>query len=88
MENETQHTLTLCDRSSLTVTGINDVDAFNEQEIIASCDFGELNIKGENLHIEELSIESKLLTVSGKISALIYNEKVTKSSLAKRLFGG
>ncbi|MDE5984775.1 MAG: sporulation protein [Eubacterium sp.] len=88
MENETQHTLTLTDRSELSLTGINDVDAFNEQEIIAVCDTGELVIKGELLHIEELSLESGIMTVKGKITSLSYSEKFTKSSVLKRLFGG
>lgn len=88
MENEAQHTLTLTDRERLCVTGINDVDAFNEDEIIAICDSGELIIKGQLLHIEELSIESRLLSVTGRISSLSYNDKLTQSSLLKRLFGG
>ncbi len=88
MEKETQHTITLTNRANLSVTGINDVDAFNEQEIVAVCDSGELIIKGELLHIEELSIETGLLTVSGKISSLSYSEKFTQTSVLKRLFGG
>lgn len=88
MEKETQHTITLTNRANLSVTGINDVDAFNEQEIVAVCDTGELIIKGELLHIEELSIETGLLTVSGKISSLSYSEKFTRTSVLKRLFGG
>ncbi|HBN39123.1 MAG TPA: sporulation protein [Ruminococcaceae bacterium] len=88
MEKETQHTITLTNRANLSVTGINDVDAFNEQEIVAVCDIGELIIKGELLHIEELSIETGLLTVSGKISSLSYSEKFTQTSVLKRLFGG
>jgi len=88
MENETQHILTLTNREHLSITGIHDVDAFNEEEIIAICDTGELIIKGQLLHIEELSVDSQILTVTGKISSLSYNEKLTQSSLIKRLFGG
>lgn len=58
------------------------------REIVAVCDSGELIIKGELLHIEELSIETGLLTVSGKISSLSYSEKFTQTSVLKRLFGG
>ena len=29
----TGHSLTLCDREKLTLTGVTDVDAFNEEEI-------------------------------------------------------
>ncbi len=88
MENEVQHSLSLVNRERLSVTGVNDVDAFNEQEILVICDCGELNIKGELLHVEELSLESGLLTVSGKISSISYSEKITSSSILKRLFGG
>lgn len=88
MENETQHTLNLVDRQSLTLTGVSDVDAFNEQEITAVCQNSELVIKGEMLHIEELSLDSGVMTVSGKINSLSYGEKFTSGSLIKRLFGG
>lgn len=88
MENAAQHILTLTDRSELSVTGIKDVDAFNDQEIVAVCDTGELLIKGEGLHIWELSVDTGILTVSGKISSLSYNEKISRASVLKRLFGG
>lgn len=87
MENEAQHTLTLTNRSALTLTAISDVDAFNEQEILAICEYGELSIKGELLHIEELSLETGLMSVSGKISSLTYTERISQSSIFKRLFG-
>lgn len=88
MENETQHTLSLTNREQLSLSGISDVDSFNEQEIVAVCSFGELSIKGELLHIEELSLDSGLMSVTGKISSLSYSQKLTSDSLLKRLFGG
>ncbi len=88
MSNETQHTLSLTDRESLSITGINDVDEFNDREIVAVCESSQLIISGELLHIEELSLDSGILTVSGKINSLTYVEKFTSNSLLKRLFGG
>ncbi|MBR2133129.1 MAG: sporulation protein [Eubacterium sp.] len=87
MENEVRHILTLTDRQSLALTGVTDVDSFNEEEIIAICEFGELSVKGELLHIEELSLESGIMNISGKISSLSYSEKLSHSSVFKRLFG-
>ena len=46
------HLLTLENREHLTLTGISDVDSFNEEEINAISPCGELTIKGELLHIE------------------------------------
>ncbi len=88
MENSAEHTLSLTNRESLTLTGITDVDSFNEEEIAAICSCGELSIKGELLHIEELNLDTGILTVSGKITTLSYSEKFTSTSLLKRLFGG
>lgn len=87
MENEVQHTLTLNDREALTLTDISDVDSFNEQEIVAICSCGELIIKGELLHIEELSLETGFVRISGKINSLEYSDKLSQSSVFKRLFG-
>ncbi len=88
MENATEHTLNLTNRETLSLTGISDVDSFNEEEILAVCSCGELTIKGNTLHIEELNLENGILTVSGKIVSLTYSEKFSSTSLLKRLFGG
>lgn len=80
--------MNLTNRETLSLTGISDVDSFNEEEILAVCSCGELTIKGDMLHIEELNLEGGILTVSGKIVSLTYSEKFTSTSLLKRLFGG
>ena len=65
------HLLTLENREHLTLTGISDVDSFNEEEIIAISPCGELTIKGELLHIEELNLEAGTVSVSGKVTSLV-----------------
>lgn len=88
MENTDAHILSLSNREKLNITAVNDVDSFNEEEIVAICSCGQLNIKGDMLHIEELNLETGILVVSGKISSLTYTEKFNSTSLLKRLFGG
>ena len=41
------------DRSVLQVSGVKDVDSFDEQTVVAYTDLGELTIKGTSLHIEK-----------------------------------
>lgn len=86
--NEMSHSLTLENREKLNLTGVSDVDSFNEQEVIVVCSCGELSVKGEMLHIEELNLETGTVSLSGKISSLTYSEKFSSASLLKRLFGG
>lgn len=87
-ENATLHSLNLENRERLTLTGIRDVDEFNDEQVLAVSDYGELTIKGSMLHIDELNIESGLVTVTGRISEIIYSEKTSEISVLKRLFGG
>lgn len=88
MSSEAKHILTLTDRQQLNVSGVTDVDEFNEQEIVAVLEGERLHIKGEGLHIDELSVESGEMSVGGKIISLVYSEKLSNNSLIKRLFGG
>lgn len=80
------HTITLHDRTRLTATGVTRVDFFSEELICAQTGQGQLNIKGEGLHMEELSAQSGDLLVQGKITALSYTENVSARSVLGRLF--
>ena len=70
----TGHSLTLCDREKLTLTGVTDVDAFNEEEITVITDFGELTVRGELLHVEALDLECGSMQITGKVTALLYTQ--------------
>lgn len=80
------HTVTIQGRNLLTATGITRVDFFSEELITAQTEQGQLNIKGEGLHMNALSAESGDLLVQGKIIALSYSEAVTARSLLGKLF--
>ncbi|MGN0517551.1 MAG: sporulation protein YabP [Acutalibacteraceae bacterium] len=81
------HNLILENRKSLTLTGVSDVDSFDEQTVTAYTDYGELVIKGKNLHINKLSLESGELTLEGEVSSLIYTEnRSNNGSILSKLF--
>ncbi len=73
------HNLVLEDRRLLTVSGVSDVDSFDEETVIVFTDSGELTVRGSDLHINRLSVEMGELTVEGRISALIYSEDAPKN---------
>ena len=68
------HNLILEDRKKLVVSGVEDVDSFDEQTVVAYTAVGELMIKGAGLHINKLSLETGELTLDGEISSLTYSE--------------
>ncbi len=73
------HNVVLEGRKNLTVSGVADVDSFDEETVIVFTDLGELTIRGNNLHINRLSVEVGELTVEGEIAALIYSDETPKS---------
>lgn len=79
------HNLILEGRKNLIVSGVSDVDSFDDQAIVAYTDLGELTIKGKNLHISKLSVETGDLKVSGEIVSLSYtdNRQVSGGIISK-----
>ena len=61
--NSMPHNIVLEDRKMLTISGVADVDSFDEETVIVFTDLGELTIRGTNLHINRLSVEVGELTV-------------------------
>ncbi len=68
------HSVIMEDRRKLSVSGVTDIDSFDEQTIIANTDLGELTIRGWNLHITKLNLEQTELLVDGEISSLTYTD--------------
>ncbi len=81
-----RHTLTVDGRERLTATGIRRVDFFSDELITAQTDLGQLNIKGEALHIETLNSETGDMLVNGKVAALSYTESSPALSFFGRIF--
>ena len=76
---ETAQNVIMENRKKLSVSGVLDVESFDEDSVCLYTEAGMLNIKGEELHINKLSVESGDVTVEGSISALIYTEEEGKS---------
>lgn len=73
------HNLVLEDRKKLTLSGVTDVDSFDETMITAYTDYGELTINGSSLHICKLNTDDGELCVEGLISAMTYVERQPKN---------
>ncbi len=78
------HQLILQDRNVLELTGVSDVDSFDENAVTAYTSLGALLIRGKNLHIRHLDVEGGLLSVEGQMDALTYTE-VSRGGFFSRL---
>lgn len=81
------HKITLVGREKLEITGVEEVESFDESTIIMSTNLGELIVRGEGLHIETLSLDGGALKVEGRVESLTYEEpRETGGGLLSRLF--
>ena len=74
------HNIILEDRRLLTVSGVSDVDSFDERAVTVFTDMGELTVRGSDLHINRLSVEVGELLLEGKIDSLSYQDQSPKSA--------
>ncbi len=86
--NKMPHTLILDNRKILTLSGISNVDSFDEGSVVAYTDIGELSIKGNNLHIAKLNLDTGEMVLDGEIVSMIYsnNQNISSKGILSRLF--
>ncbi len=68
------HHVVIEERKSLTVSGVEDVERFDENTIVLSTSKGTMVVTGENLHIEKLSLDGGDLKVEGDVDAVTYED--------------
>lgn len=54
-----EHSITLKDRSSLDISGIEHIYSFNDKKVELRTSAGEMVIEGENLDMGKLSLDRK-----------------------------
>ena len=88
MRPEAAPHIILEERERLSVSGVEEVESFDENTIVMSTSRGTLVIRGENLHIEQLSLDGGDLKVEGDIDALTYEDggRDRSGGLLARLF--
>ena len=71
---EAAHHILLEGREQLTVSGVEEVESFDENTIVMLTSRGTLVVRGEELHIEKLSLDGGDLKVEGTVDALTYED--------------
>ncbi|WP_186565739.1 sporulation protein YabP [Lawsonibacter celer] len=84
---ESAHHVILEEREQLAVSGVEEVESFDENTIVMYTARGTLVVRGEGLHIERLSLDGGDLKVEGDIDSLTYeDDHREKGGLFARLF--
>jgi len=83
---ETAHKLTLDGRGRLSVSGVSDVESFDEQMVVLATSRGTLVVRGEQLHLEMLSLEGGEVRMEGQVDSLTYESDLREGGFLSRLF--
>ena len=82
------HALTMENRRRAVVTGVQDVECFNEEVVLLVTSAGTLTITGASLNIPELRVDEGRLVVEGELRTAEYEGRMCegKGGLLGRLF--
>lgn len=63
------------DRNRVTITGVENVDSFNENIIILKTIKGRMTIEGQELNVGNLNLDNGSVKISGVINGIVYSDK-------------
>ena len=73
-------------RKKASISGVEDIDSFDEQTVVLYTCLGMLTVEGYNLHINRLNVETGEVIIEGDIDSFRYSEGgMKKGSFLQRL---
>jgi sporulation protein YabP len=70
--NVPDHDVIMRGRKLLDITGVKQVESFDNEEFLLETSMGFLAIKGQNLQMKNLDVEKGIVSIKGKIFDLVY----------------
>lgn len=73
------HKVIMTNRRTCTINGVKDVLSFDIHEILLETEQGMLMIKGEELHVNRLTLDKGEVDVDGKIDSFTYSDVIASN---------
>ncbi len=89
MEESKSHKVTMQDRESLTITGVEDVESFDEEKVVVITSMGTMTVLGDEFRINKLNVDDGQLVIDGKIDEIQYSDTMRddkEGGFFRRLF--
>ncbi|MCC8070161.1 MAG: sporulation protein YabP [Ruminococcus sp.] len=80
--NNNHHNVIMEGRSKVSISGVTDVDCFDENTILIYTIMGELTIKGKNLQVNDVSVETGDMSLQGDVWSIVYGDKDKRNPLS------
>ncbi|WP_018924735.1 sporulation protein YabP [Salsuginibacillus kocurii] len=69
---EREHDVVLKGRNRMEITGVKEIEHFDSQEFLIETVLGYLSVRGADLHMKNVDVETGLVSLEGKVDDLIY----------------
>lgn len=86
--DEKKSNIMIENRERVNLTGVIDIHSFDDELVLVETNLGIITLKGINLKINKLNLDSNELSVEGKVNSLGYSENMEqkKSNMIGKLF--
>ena len=85
MTNSVGHGVIIENREKMTVSGVLDVDSFDEQTVVLITEKGKMTVRGDGLKVLGFTVETGDLQLQGNIIALGYSTADKKGGFFNRI---
>lgn len=78
-------------RKKLSVSGVEDIDSFDEHSAVIFTSMGLIEVKGSDIHMNKLNLESGEIVLEGSFDSVIYPDETggkPKKKFLSKLLGG
>jgi sporulation protein YabP len=67
-----EHDVIMRGRKLLDITGVKQVESFDNEEFLLETVMGFLSIRGQNLQMKNLDVDKGIVSIKGKVFDLVY----------------
>lgn len=86
-QTTTPHSLILEQRKKLSLSGVRDVELFEEERVLLQTTMGKLTLQGSNFKMGSFNAQTGDLSVTGDLYALVYtNDSAKREGFLSRVF--
>ncbi|RDU24487.1 sporulation protein YabP [Anaerosacchariphilus polymeriproducens] len=85
--SQKSHKLVLNNRKSSNITGVSDVISFDLNVVLLETEQGILTIKGNDLHVNRLTLEKGEIDITGRVDSFTYSDANGYGKKEESFFG-
>ena len=85
-----QHNIIVENREKISISGVEDVESFDEENMIIHTQMGIITLKGADLHLGKFSVDTGELTIEGELDEISYSDEGSygkKEGFFSKMFG-